>query len=160
MTTIEKTADNSVILFKNTSGNCSIILKSLTKVSFIDGKFFTTNKKLQAELEAEAEDGNFGLYIDTAEPSIDPNFATPMDQLRERLRKELMAELAAGGKLVDAGSSVVQPGQTQQSMSTTNNVVGAADLTPEEQAIKDGQAETKELTPAEKLLAAAKAGAK
>lgn len=140
MTTIDNAnAAQEVILFKNTSGNCSIVLKSLAVVSFINGKFFTTNSRLQAELKAAADEGEFGVYIDQNEASIDPDAATPMDQLRKKLREELMQELKAGGKLVDGGSSTVLPGQTQQSMATTTDIVGAADLTPEQQAIKDNQ---------------------
>lgn len=130
---------SEVILFKNQHGNCSIVLRSLAVVSFINGKFFTVNAKLQDELKQAADNGEFGVYVDQDEASIDPSAATPMDQLKKKLRDELMAELKAGGKLVDGGSSVEIPGQSQQSLATTADIVGAAELTPEEQALKDKQ---------------------
>ena len=127
-----------VTLFKNQNGNCNAVLRSGTVIAFISGKFFTTKASLQAELQAAADNENeFGIYVDPAEPTIDPEFASPMDQLRKKHRDELLAELKAGGKLVDAGVSAGT--LTQQAMTTSNQMPGQAELTDEQKALAEQQ---------------------
>lgn len=121
----------NVTLFKNHHGNVNVVLPSCKTVPFLldpesgQGKFFTADKKLERELTWAAEEGEFGIFIDPADSVIDLNAATPMEQLEKKIRSKLMAELAAGGKLVDAGVSFTTPQQMQASMSNTTSVPGA-----------------------------------
>jgi hypothetical protein len=132
----------TVTLFKNSNGNVNVALKSGNTVAFILGRFFTTNTKLQAELQ-EAADNNqeFGIYVDIGEPQIDPECATPMDQLKKRLREEIMQELKSGGKLVDAGVS--HQTLTQQAISSSASVAGQTELTEDQRKLAESQ--TKEV---------------
>lgn len=118
--------ESNVTLFKNSHGNIQIALYSGTLVAFLldpdtnQGRFFTSNKKIEKELLIAVENENeFGVYIDPAEPVIDLNAATPMEQLEKKIRAKLMAELAAGGKLVDAGISSSTPAQMQAAISSS-----------------------------------------
>lgn len=156
---------NQVTLFKNQHGNCNAVLKSGAVISFVSGKFFTTKQALQAELQAAADNENeFGIFVDPSEPSIDPEFASPMDQMRKKIRDELMAELKAGGKLVDAGVS--DQTLTQQGLATSQSVPGQAPASTEQTelseeqkaAIAEGSADTR--TPAQIQLDKLKAGNK
>ncbi|WP_411706265.1 hypothetical protein [Edaphovirga cremea] len=154
-----------VTLFKNVHGNVNAALKSGTTVSFINGKFFTTVAKLQAELQECAETGEFGIYVDLGEPTIDTEYATPMDQLKRKIREELLAELKAGGQLVDAGVS--HP--TNQTLGMTNSLEGSAngvEMTEEQKQLQaqqqadlaKQQALVDTRTPTEIALAKLKAG--
>ncbi|QHJ80720.1 MAG: hypothetical protein [Bacteriophage sp.] len=155
-----------VTLFKNVHGNVNAALKSGTTVSFINGKFFTTVDKLQAELQECAETGEFGIFVDTTEPTIDTEYATPMDQLKRKIREELLAELKAGGQLVDAGVSHA----TNPTLGMTNSLEGSAngvEMTEEQKQLqaqqqanlaKQLQAPIDTRTPAEIALAKLKAG--
>lgn len=154
-----------VTLFKNVHGNVNAALKSGTTVSFINGKFFTTVAKLQAELQECAETGEFGVYVDLGEPTIDTECATPMDQLKRKLREELLAELKAGGQLVDAGvSHATNP--TLGMTSTAEGAANGAEMSEEAKALQTQQqadlakqqAPVDTRTPAEIALAKLKAG--
>lgn len=128
----------TVTLFKNSNGNVNVALKSGRTVAFILGRFFTVDKKLQAELQEAADaDQEFGVYVDPSEPEIDPECATPMDQMKKRMRDELMAELASQGRLVDAGNS--SQTLTQAGMTTTAGVAGQAPLSEEAKALAESQ---------------------
>lgn len=116
----------NVTLFKNSNGNVQVALASGILVAFLldpatgQGRFFTSNKKLEKYLqEAVDNDNEFGIYVDPAEPIIDTNAATPLEQLTKKIRQELLAELAAGGKLVDAGTSVLSQAQANAAISST-----------------------------------------
>lgn len=124
-----------VTLFKNTHGNVHVALKSGRTVAFINGKFFTKEAALETELMQAAQTGEFGIYIDAEEQHIDPEFATPMDQLKKKLRDELMEELKTSGRLVDAGTSTQGPLQLQ----STASVTGQAELTAEQRALIEEQ---------------------
>lgn len=151
-------AEANVTLFKNSHGNIQIALYSGTLVAFLldpesnQGRFFTSNKKIERELMAAVENENeFGVYIDPAEPVIDLNAATPMEQLEKKIRAKLMAELQAGGKLVDAGTSVVSQAQLQQAMANTTSVPGASQ-TEEELALQAQQLAASQSAPAPVLI--------
>lgn len=123
----------NVTLFKNSNGNVQIALYSGLLVAFLldpatgQGRYFTSNKKIERELmHAVDNDNEFGVYIDPAEPVIDMNAATPLEQLEKKIRAKLMAELEAGGKLIDAGVSRVSPEQMQANVASTLTVPGAS----------------------------------
>lgn len=133
----------NVTLFKNHHGNVNVVLPSCRTVPFLldpetnQGKFFTADVKLQRELQWAAEEGEFGIFIDPNEPTIDMNAATPMEQLEKKIRAKIMAEMAAG-KVVDAGISTLSPAQVQAAMSSTTSVPGAQ-LTEEQAALQNSQ---------------------
>ena len=158
-----------VTLFKNRNGNCNAALKSGVTVAFVNGRFFTTKANLQAELQAAVDNDNeYGIWIDPSEPTIDPEYATPMDQLRKKHRDELLAELKAGGKLVDAGVS--DQTLTQQGLATSVVVPGQGGASDELVALAEEQKKAIEegtfqppategtRTPQQKLLDKLKAG--
>jgi len=135
-----------VTVFKNQHGNVNVALKSGAVVPFISGKFWTEKAALAAELMQAAEEGEFGIYVDSNEHEIDTEFASPMDQLKKKFREEHLAELAAQGKLVDGGT--YDGGGTQAlqaSAASTTDIVGAETLTAEQQATKDAQLEALKL---------------
>lgn len=131
--------ENLATLFKNANGNVGVVLPSLTTVAFIQGRFFTPNKKLQAELQRCVDNSNeFGIFIDAREPEIDLDASSPMEQLRKKIRKELEEEMKAK-HLIDAGTSTLTPEQAQASVAGTVDIgtTGAAELTEEERALRE-----------------------
>lgn len=140
------TVEANVTLFKNSHGNVQIALASGVLVAFLldpatgQGRFFTSNKKLERDLQAAVDNDNeFGVYIDPAEPIIDLNAATPLEQLKAKIRKELMAELQSGGQLIDAGISRPSPDQLNQAIASTTSLPGAS-LTEEQIQLQQSQA--------------------
>jgi hypothetical protein len=135
--------ENIVPLFKNSNGNVQIVLKDGTTVAFLKdpaggpGRFFTSNAKLMRQLqECVDSDQEFGVFIDSAEPTIDTNAATPMDQMRKKIREELMAELRAGGKIVEPSSyNALDTAKAQAAIGGTNTVVGS-EISPEQELVR------------------------
>lgn len=129
---------SEVTLFKNIHGRVNAALANGVTVSFIDGKFFTTDTRLENYLQRCAEHGEHGIYVDANEPTIDPNAATPEERMEKKLRAKILAELAEEGKLIDAGSSE----QPKLVMTTSAQVAGGAESSLQSQAL----AEMKEAT--------------
>lgn len=132
-------AENLATLFKNANGNVGVVLPSLTTVAFVQGRFFTPNKKLQAELQRCVDNNNeFGIFVDAREPEIDLDASSPMEQLRKKIRKELEAEMKQQ-ILIDAGTSTLTPEQAQAAVAGTVDIgtTGAAELTEEEKALRE-----------------------
>lgn len=132
---------STVTLFKNINGNCAVALYvgvAVHTVPFVSGKFFTTDEELEAVLIKAAKTREFGVYIDANEPDIDPLCATPMEQMKRKAREELIAEMRANPDLArDMGISVQAP--LSQSLTNSTGVVGAAELSDTEQALRDKQ---------------------
>lgn len=149
--------ESLVTLFKNHHGNVNVVLPSTRVIPFLldpetnQGKFFTSDKKLERELQWAAEEGEFGVFVDPADATIDINAATPMEQLEKKIRAKLMAELQAGGKLVDAGISSVSAAQMQAAMSSTTSLPGAS-LSEEAQLLQAAQQLAAEKAPAPVLV--------
>lgn len=127
-----------VTLFKNIHGRVNAALANGVTVSFIDGKFFTTDQRLEKVLQRCAEHGEHGIYVDANEPTIDPNAATPEERMEKKLRAKILAELAGEGKLIDGGTSE----QPKLAMTTSHQVAGGSESSLQAQAL----AEMKEAT--------------
>lgn len=155
---------SEVTLFKNSHGNCAVVVTMPTgaveTVPFVSGKFFTTNKVLEKVLLQAAETREFGVYVDKNETSIDPEYATPMDQMRKKVRDELIAQMKANPDLLkDMGISV--PAPLGQSLTNSTGIVGASGLSDVEQDLRDKQiADLNTPAPAGTTLSAAEMLAK
>lgn len=133
---------STVTLFKNSHGNCGCPVTMSTgaviTVPFVSGKFFTTDVRLEKALTELAVNREMGIYIDTKEPDIDPECATPMEQMKRKMREEILAEMKASGELTkDFGTSDQK--SIQQSLTNSTGIVGAAELTSTEEALKAAQ---------------------
>lgn len=126
---------STAILFKNQHGSVNIVLPCGARVSFVDSKFFTTDKSLEKKLAKLAETGDYGVYVDTAEAEVDTDAATPMEALYKKIRAEVMAELNKA-PVVNAGNS--SQGGIADSVSVTKDseLTGGGTLTAEEEAAK------------------------
>lgn len=128
---------SEVILFKNSNGNVAVVTPSLKKVDFINGKFHTKDKALEAELAKLAETNDYGVYIDSEEASIDADIS-PMEALRAKLRAEWEAE-KNNPPTINAGNTQPTERQFVSSVGTTadSSITGGTDkLTPEQEAAK------------------------
>ena len=85
-------------LFKNRYGSVSTIMKDGTRLAFVAGQYFTDVKKEYEFLKECAETKQCGVFIDKAQPEIDTENSSPVAMLKAKLRAEIMAEIAAGGK--------------------------------------------------------------
>lgn len=119
-------SNNTVVpLFKNRTLG-SVVLEDGTLVAFANKQFYTQDTDLIARLKRAADKGEFGIFIDPAEPDVDLEAATPMERLRKKHREELMAELAAGKAPVVAATSAPK-------VSTVASVGSTVSLTPTQQ---------------------------
>lgn len=122
--------ENIVTLFKNSNGNCNVVLHGTNQVvSFIEGKFFTTDKKLERLLQEHADEGEMGIFVDKSESSIDTEAATPMAQLEKKLRAKILQEMRENG-LNQSSSYAPDPRQAQAAIGGTDTIVGADTLNP------------------------------
>lgn len=126
----------------------SIVLEDGTLVAFANKQYFTEDKEIIGRLERAAARGEFGIFIDPKDPTIDMDAATPMERLRAEIRKELLAEQASG-KIAAPQASVSQQPSAQASVGTTvstqplqqNVVLSASQLLLQKAlAAKDNQA--------------------
>lgn len=126
---------STAILFKNSHGSVNIVLPCGTRVSFVDSKFFTTDKNLEKKLARLAETGDYGVFVDSADSEVDTDAATPMEALYKKIRAEVMAELNVVTK-VNAGNS--EQGGIGNSVGTTQDseLTGGGKLTAEEEEVK------------------------
>ena len=85
-------------LFKNRYGSVSTIMKDGTRIAFVAGQYFTDVKKEYEFLKECAETKQCGVFVDKAQPEIDTENQSPIAMLKAKLREEILAELAAGGK--------------------------------------------------------------
>lgn len=122
-----------VTLFKNINGRVNAALANGQTVAFIDGKFFTTDKRLEDFLQRCAEHGEHGIYVDANEPTIDPAAATPEERMEKKIRAKILAELAEEGKLIDAGTSDAP----KLAMTTSAQVAGGAESSLQAQALAE-----------------------
>lgn len=133
---------STVTLFKNRNGNCGVAVNMpkgvVVTVPFVSGKFFTTDARLEAALQELADHNEMGIYVDTKESDIDPLCATPMEQMKRKVREEVLAEMRASGQLLkDAGTSDQK--SIQQTLTNSTGVVGAAEMSSTEEALKAAQ---------------------
>lgn len=82
----------------------SVILEDGTLVAFANKQFYTQDARLIERLKVAASRGEFGIYIDPKDPTIDLDAATPMERLRKQIREELLAEQNAN-KVAAAAST-------------------------------------------------------
>lgn len=88
-------------LFKNSMGSCVYIFKNGKPANFLQGRYFTNNEAEIEELMDEVKQGHPHIYIDQEEFLVDTKFVDPL----EAIRAQILAELAAQGRLVEAGTS-------------------------------------------------------
>jgi len=81
-------------VFKATLPSVNYIFRNGKPAIFINSRFATAIQTEIDELEAEIAAGHPHLFIDEAEKTIDAKLIQPMEALREKLRAEIMAEMA------------------------------------------------------------------
>ena len=120
----------------------SIVLEDGTLIAFANKQYYTEDKEVIARLERAAAKGEFGIFIDPTDPNIDMDAATPMERLRAEIRKELLAEQAAGKIAAPENSNSAKP-------SAQASVASTVTLQPVEQ---NKELNASQPTPAELLL--------
>lgn len=121
-----------VTLFKNHYPSCQVVT-TMGTYPFVAGRFWTEDSEVEKHLKKLAERGEYGMYIDPTEPTIDPAASTPMEALKKKIIAEHMATLRTGGS---SGVTESAQASVQASVVTTADSVingGAqAPLTAEE----------------------------
>lgn len=121
-----------VTLFKNHYPSCQVVT-TMGTYPFVAGRYWTEDKDVEEHLKKLAERGEYGMYIDPTEPTIDPAASTPMEALKRKIIAEHMATLRTGGS---SGITESTQASVQASVVTTADSVingGAqAPLTAEE----------------------------
>lgn len=107
-------------IFRSSLPSFRYFSKNGTAAIFINGKFTTDNKELEAELVAElGGEEAIGrikslhpfIYVDEKEPTLDTEALSPFEllklQAKEEARRELLAEMAAQtARAMDASANV------------------------------------------------------
>lgn len=82
-------------VYYNSLVNCQFIFKDGKVANFLGGRYLTNTPKEVEELDAEVALGHPHIYVKSEELTIDTTFVDPMDAIREKVRKEVLAEMAA-----------------------------------------------------------------
>lgn len=137
-----------VTLFKTHCGHCHVVT-NFGNFQFVAGRYFTENKQHEEKLKKLAETGEFGIYIDPQEPSVDPKAATPADTLRKKIIEEFLAEQR---QVADMGKSHADPAAIQRAMANTaSSPVNGNGLASQVNEQVKSQASGDALTALEKL---------
>lgn len=115
----------NAILFKNSAGSVNVVRKGKT-FPFNSGRFWTTNKEDEKLLKAIADAGEQGVWIDPAEPEIDPTAATPMEILRRKIIREWQEQqgIVADHGTYGAGVNPLGVTSTADSVLMGNSLAG------------------------------------
>ena len=92
-------------LYKSTMSAVNFICGNGDVITFAQGKFYTDRESHIAYLDAEIKSGHPHIFIDPLEREVASNLITPMQQLRDKIRKELLEELRVGPVHMDAGKT-------------------------------------------------------
>jgi hypothetical protein len=93
-------------LFKSTHQSIKYIFRDGVTAYFIHGMYHTTNPKHIEELNAEVAAKHPHIFIDSKEKTIDTEKVDPISKLRDKLRAEILDEMARNSNpLNDFGSS-------------------------------------------------------
>lgn len=114
-------------IFKARIPSVNYIFKNGKPAIFIQGKFATANQAEIDELTEEIKNGHPHIYIDTEEATIDAELISPIDSLRDKIRAELMAEMAAATNPEnDMGTSTQEPVKPASSQDIAQAAVGGS----------------------------------
>jgi hypothetical protein len=93
-------------LFKSTHASIKYIFRDGSTANFIHGKYSTSVKKHIEELNAEVEARHPHILVDPKEITIDTEKTDPISKLKDKLRAEILDEMARqSNPLNDFGSS-------------------------------------------------------
>ena len=92
-------------LYKSTMSAVNFICGNGDVITFTQGKFYTDNERHIAYLDAEIKSNHPHIFIDPLEREVASNMITPMQQLREKIRQELIEEMKAGPVHMNAGNT-------------------------------------------------------
>ena len=92
-------------LYKSTMFAVNFICGNGDVITFTQSKFYTDNERHIAYLDAEIKSGHPHIFVDPLEREVASNLITPMQQLRDKIRKELIEEMKAGPAHKDAGNT-------------------------------------------------------
>ena len=107
-------------LYKSSMSAVNFICGNGDVITFAQGRYYTDNPRHIAYLDAEIASKHPHIFIDPLEKEVASNLVTPMQQLREKIRQELLLELAVGTPLKDMGNTdpnaKLVPGNTRDIM--------------------------------------------
>lgn len=94
-------------VFKATLPSVNYIFRNGKPGIFVQGKYMTDVPAEISELTEEIAAGHPHIYIDAAEAEVDSKFVDPIAALTEKIRKQLVEEMAAATNPAnDMGTSV------------------------------------------------------
>lgn len=149
-------------LFKSSIPNIFMILSSGIKAEFINGIYYTTNEASIAELQKEVALGHPHISIDPNETEIDTDAVTPYEQLKKKIRDEVMAEMRAATALDNDRGNYGAPNANDGvdvGLVTTTQFVEGAKFTAPAESIKPAPTTAGVKSPVLAALAAKLAGA-
>lgn len=80
-------------LYKMQSGaSCNISTADGKLLHFVNGAFFTADAKIIKWLDEQIEAGEYGLYVDPEETTVDTEALTPELRLRRKIEAEFLAK--------------------------------------------------------------------
>lgn len=104
-------------LYKSSMSAVNFICGNGDVITFAQGRYYTDNPSHIAYLDAEIRSNHPHIFVDPNEREVASNMITPMQQMREKIRQELLAELAAGVPMKDMGktdpNAKLMPGNTR-----------------------------------------------
>ena len=93
-------------LFKSNHSSIKYVFRDGSVAIFIHGKYSTANKKYIEELQNECELKHPHIFVDLKEKTIDTEKIDPISKLKEKLRAEILDDMARqSNPLNDFGKS-------------------------------------------------------
>lgn len=103
---------------------CNIATPDGILLRFVNGRFFSSDKKIIKYVQSLVDSNECGIYIDPEESTVDTNDLSPDAALRRRIRAEILAEQkkAMIAPTVHPGNSVSGP-QNRGAANTVSSAV-------------------------------------
>jgi hypothetical protein len=96
----------SLRVFKCRERNCTVLMPNAKPIIFFDGRVETDAEDEIKFLEDEIKAGHPHIFIDAQEVEVDKDKKDPLYALKEKMRQEILAEMATAiDKTNDAGST-------------------------------------------------------
>jgi hypothetical protein len=110
-------------VFKASMPSVNYIFKNGKSAVFVKGRFVTSIASEISEIEEEIKTGHPHLFIDPTDMEEDSNAATPVELLKQKMREEILAEMAAA---TDPKNDMGSSSQAALKPASTHDIAPAA----------------------------------
>lgn len=124
-------------VFKSAIKHINILMENGKQLSFHNHRYETDDAAEIAFLNKQIEAGHVHIYVDDKEVTVDKDVKDPLEAIKEKVRQELLAEMAAATRKDNDAGSTESAAPASLGMATTASNNTAPDSNSPSQSIAD-----------------------